>query len=80
MKLPRDISGKDLIKALEDLGYRIIRQKGSHVYLTIVYDGEHHIAVPLHNPLKLGTLAGILNDVAQHLNVSKAELIKKMFG
>ena len=80
MKLPRDISGKELIKALELLGYIAVRQKGSHVYLTSKQSGEHHIAVPLHNPLKLGTLMGILNDVATHYNITRAEMTQKMFG
>ena len=80
MKLPRDISGKELIKALELLGYIVVRQKGSHAYLTSKHDGEHHIAVPLHNPIKLGTLMGILNDVASHNKVTRAEITKKMFG
>jgi predicted RNA binding protein YcfA (HicA-like mRNA interferase family) len=53
VKLPRDISGKELVKALERQGYKGVRHKGSHVYLTIVLEHEHHLAVPLHNPLSL---------------------------
>ena len=30
MKLPRDISGNDLAKALVRLGYHVTRQTGSH--------------------------------------------------
>lgn len=80
MKLPRDTSGKELIKALEGLGYSVVRQKGSHVYLTITHNGEHHIAVPLHNPLRLGTFAGILNDVAFHFKITRSELVERIFG
>ena len=42
MKLPRDVSGTDLIKALKKLGYTITRQKGSHVRITTQSNGEHH--------------------------------------
>lgn len=79
MKLPRDISGKELIKALESLGYVVTRQRGSHVYLVAKDQEEHHIAVPLHSPLKIGTLMGILNDVALHLKIPRSELTERLF-
>jgi len=34
MRLPRDLSGKDLIKALDKLGYEVTRQSGSHIRLS----------------------------------------------
>jgi predicted RNA binding protein YcfA (HicA-like mRNA interferase family) len=53
VKLPRDISGKDLIKALSRLDYEVTRQTGSHVRLTTQRNGEHHITVPAHDPIKI---------------------------
>jgi predicted RNA binding protein YcfA (HicA-like mRNA interferase family) len=50
MRIPRDLSGADLIKRLERLGYEISRQTGSHVRLTSRRDGEHHVTVPKHDP------------------------------
>jgi predicted RNA binding protein YcfA (HicA-like mRNA interferase family) len=50
---------------LQHLGYTIVRQKGSHVRLCHSGPPEHLITVPLHNPLKTGTLHGILAEVAQ---------------
>ena len=80
MKLPRDLSGKDLVKALERLGYAVVRQKGtSHCYLTHIASG-HHVAIPLHDWLKIGTLSGILGDVAEHLDTTKEELVERLFG
>jgi predicted RNA binding protein YcfA (HicA-like mRNA interferase family) len=72
----KQISGKQLIKALEKQSYFITRQKGSHVRLTKT-DGNqtHHITIPEHSPLKIGTLHGILKDIANHLQISKNELI-----
>jgi len=79
MKLPRDISGVDLIKALKNLGYEVTRQTGSHIRLTTTEGGEHHVTIPQHDPLRVGTLAGILNDVAAHFGLSRDELIRKIF-
>lgn len=42
MKLPRDVSGTQLVKALRVLGYEVSRQRGSHVRLTTQRGGEHH--------------------------------------
>lgn len=69
MKLPRDLTGQELAKALEKRGYSITRQTGSHIRLSTEREGEHHVTVPAHDPIKVGTLNGILRDVAayQHL-------------
>ena len=80
MKLPRDVSGADLAKRLGRLGYEITRQTGSHLRLTIIDRGQHHVTIPNHDPLKVGTLAGILNDVTTHLEISRDELIQRLFG
>ena len=65
MKLPRGVRADRVIRALERLGYGVIHQKGSHLRLR--HDGPplHTITVPMHNPLKTGTLHGILSEVAQ---------------
>jgi predicted RNA binding protein YcfA (HicA-like mRNA interferase family) len=80
MKLPRDLTGAQLIKALELLGYQATRQAGSHVRLACQQPKEHHITVPLHDPLRIGTLAAILADVASHRDMTRDGLIQKMFG
>ncbi|MGH8514909.1 MAG: type II toxin-antitoxin system HicA family toxin, partial [Gammaproteobacteria bacterium] len=41
------------------VGYRVTRQSGSHLRLTIDSPTQHHITVPAHDPLKVGTLAAI---------------------
>ncbi|HEX4600834.1 MAG TPA: type II toxin-antitoxin system HicA family toxin [Gemmatimonadales bacterium] len=43
MKLPRDLSGRDLARALKVLGYEITRETGSHLRLTTQERGEHHV-------------------------------------
>jgi len=53
-----------VVRALEKAGYEVIRQKGSHVRLRHPGPPAHAITVPMHNPLKTGTLHGILAEVA----------------
>lgn len=65
MKFPRGVSADRLIRALEPLGYQVIRQKGSHIRLLHEGPPMHAITVPRHNPLKMGTLHGILSEVAR---------------
>ena len=80
MKLPRDLSGRDLVQALGSLGYKITRQSGSHLRLTTDEPGEHHITIPNHDLLRIGTLAAVLNDVANHHQLSRDALLAKLFG
>ena len=80
MKLPRDVSGADLAKRLVRLGYQVTRQTGSHLRLTTSERGQHHVTIPGHDPLKVGTLAGILGDVAAHFGISRDELIQRLWG
>ena len=80
MKLPRDASGADLAKRLGRLGYEVTRQTGSHLRLTTSERGRHHLTIPNHDPLKVGTLAGILGDVAAHFQISRDELTQRLFN
>jgi predicted RNA binding protein YcfA (HicA-like mRNA interferase family) len=78
-KLPRDISGRQLARALSKYGYQITRQTGSHLRLTTTTNGEHHVTIPDHDQLKVGTLSGILGEVALHMESPKAEIVEKLF-
>jgi len=78
MKLPRDVSGDDLAKSLKVFGYEITRQTGSHYRVTTTQGGEHHVTIPRHDPLRVGTLASILDDVAEHFGISRGELISRI--
>ena len=79
MRLPRDLSGSDLAQALRKFGYSITRQAGSHLRLTTYEHGEHHLTIPLHTPLRIGTLSTILYDVAKHLELSREQLLEQLF-
>ena len=71
-KLPR-ISGKEAIRVLERLGFRQVRQRGSHVVLR---RGELGCAVPLHSELAVGTLRGALRQAG----VSPEEFVQEYQG
>jgi predicted RNA binding protein YcfA (HicA-like mRNA interferase family) len=58
-KIP-SVSFKKVIGALEKCGYKISRQKGSHIRMC--HDTESPITVPAHNPVARGTLRKILRD------------------
>lgn len=79
MKLPRDISASSLVKATRKLGYEVTRQSGSHIRLTTQENGQHHITIPNHDPIKIGTLAAILSDIAAHFNITREEILERIF-
>lgn len=67
-------------RRLGRLGYRKTRQTGSHIRLSVEFPNRvHHITVPDHDSLRVGTLSGILKDVAEHLGVPKSDLIRKLW-
>jgi predicted RNA binding protein YcfA (HicA-like mRNA interferase family) len=80
MRLPRDLAGDELAALLGRHGYEVTRQTGSHMRLTTTRQGEHHITIPRHRSLRLGTLSAILRDVAEHLGMSRQELMETLFG
>jgi len=76
MRLPRDLSGRDLIRGLRHLGYEQTRQVGSHVRLTTPQRGSHHVTIPMHDPVRVGTLSQIVRDVAEHMAIDRDEVIR----
>jgi predicted RNA binding protein YcfA (HicA-like mRNA interferase family) len=81
VKLPRDISGKELASLLRKVGYEVTRQTGSHLRLTSrTKNAEHHITIPAHSSLKVGTLSGILTDVAAYLEMDRTTLAENLFA
>jgi predicted RNA binding protein YcfA (HicA-like mRNA interferase family) len=79
MRLPREVSGVGLANALAAFGHEVTRQTGSHMRLTTSLNGEHHVTIPRHPSLRLGTLNGVLADVAGHLGMSRDELASRLF-
>ena len=77
-KLPV-ISGKKLISFLTEMGYRVVRQRGSHVRLEKSTEaGVHKITIPNHDPIAKGTLNDILTKVSVWNQMPKAKLIDRL--
>ena len=81
MRLPRDLGGTELAALLRRYGYEVTRQTGSHMRLTSrLRSTAHHVTIPRHEPLRVGTLSAILGDVASYLETSRSELAAELFG
>jgi len=81
MKIPRNINYKKLVKSLEKYGFKITRRTGSHIRLTAEIEGKvYHLTIPAHNPIKIGTLNSILDELSKILKIQKIELIKILFN
>jgi predicted RNA binding protein YcfA (HicA-like mRNA interferase family) len=80
MRLPRDISGKQLVSVLRRVRYEQTRQNGSHARLTHAGPPQHHVTVPMHDALRLGTLAAILAAVAEAQNMTVEKLALLLFS
>jgi predicted RNA binding protein YcfA (HicA-like mRNA interferase family) len=77
-KLPQ-ISGNQVAKLLESLGYEIIRQLGSHIRLRKSTPlGEHNITVPAHTIMAKGTLTDILNKISLWNNIPKEDVLRRL--
>jgi predicted RNA binding protein YcfA (HicA-like mRNA interferase family) len=80
MRIPRDFSGSELVKRLGRLGYAVTRQTGSHIRLTSQARGEHHVTIPNHDPLRIGTLASILDSVAAHHGMTRDAVVQQLLS
>ena len=80
MRLPRDLTGAQMMRALTKLGYSPTRQTGSHVRLTCESPVQHHVTVPMHDPFRIGTLAAVLSAVADAHGLTRDELLQRLFG
>ena len=78
MRLPRDVSGAALLRALRRLGYEVVRQRGSHVRITTQVNGEHHEVIPNHDAIRVKTLSSILKSIARHHGTSFAALRREL--
>lgn len=79
MKIPRDLSGAQLVKILcRDWGYRVVHQEGSHIILQTEEPSHQRLSIPNHNPVRVGTLNSIIRAVSQHKGVERQELLETL--
>ncbi len=80
MRLPRDITGRELADLLRrHFDYETVRQTDSHLRLATSMGGEHRVTVPVGGPVGAGTLAAVLSDVAEHQGMTRADLEGRLF-
>ncbi len=77
-RLPRDVTGEQLVKALQRLGYSVLRQTGSHIRMSSGRGGHDKLTIPFHKPLKVGTLSGILDEVAAQTGLTPDQLLETL--
>jgi predicted RNA binding protein YcfA (HicA-like mRNA interferase family) len=76
VKIPRDLSGREIAKALcKHWDYRQVHQEGSHIILQTDTPSHQRIPVPDHNTVRIGTLNSILRLVATHKGVDKQNVL-----
>ncbi len=82
MRMPRDLSGMELVTLLRRrYGYNLVRQRGSHMRLVSTIMGyEHYVSVPRHNPVRVGTLDEIIEQVSGYLGIGQDDLMRELFG
>ena len=56
------------------------RQTVSRMRLATQNQGEHHITIPRHDALRVGTVAAILAEVADHFGLSREALVERLFA
>lgn len=79
MKIPRDLSGSDLVKVLcRNYGYNRVNQVGSHIILQTETPVHHRIPIPDHSPLRVGTLNAILAAIARVHGITKDDILAKL--
>ena len=71
MKLPRDLSGDEVCRALRRMGFEFLRQSGSHRHYV---NGSLHPCVPMHRVVRPKTLQSILKQA----NISIEELLENL--
>jgi predicted RNA binding protein YcfA (HicA-like mRNA interferase family) len=72
-KLPQ-VSGKDTIKVLQKIGFKMLSQKGSHVKMVRRMDDQHQtVIIPMHKIIKRGTLR---NGILKPINLTVDQFVK----
>jgi predicted RNA binding protein YcfA (HicA-like mRNA interferase family) len=76
VKIPRDLSGREIVKALcKRWDYRQVHQEGSHIILQTATPSHQRLPIPDHSPVRIGTLNSILKMVSRHKGVDKQAVL-----
>ena len=79
MKVPRDLSGAQLVKVLcSHHGYNRVHQEGSHIIVQTSIPSHQRLSIPNHNPLRVGTLNAIARAVATHKGLDRQTVLDSL--
>jgi predicted RNA binding protein YcfA (HicA-like mRNA interferase family) len=79
VRIPRDVYGRDFANHLiRRWAFREVRQTGSHIILRTEEPSGLTVSVPAHKPLRVGTFGGLLDEIAEHKNVSPEDVLRKL--
>jgi predicted RNA binding protein YcfA (HicA-like mRNA interferase family) len=78
MRVPKGLRVSELVAKLEILGYRIVRERGSHITVKTAVNGEHALRIPDKSPVAPGTLRSILKLAAEHHKLDEHEILKQL--
>ena len=66
------LTGNELVKILNKCGFRVLRQKGSHVFLK--HDDRRATVVPVHKGQDIDR--GLLKKILKDINISTDEFVE----
>jgi predicted RNA binding protein YcfA (HicA-like mRNA interferase family) len=69
-RLPRKISGKDLLKVFQSLGFELVRQRGSHVFLR--HPDGRRLTIPVYDVVPVN----LLNWILAEAKITREEFLK----
>jgi predicted RNA binding protein YcfA (HicA-like mRNA interferase family) len=79
MKLPRNVSGDQFADHLcRRWDYKRVTQVGSHIMLRTEMPSGARQVIPAHNPMRIGTFAKILAQVAEHKGVTREDILRDL--
>ena len=80
MRLPRDLGAPNSLPSCVATATRSPVKQEAIRLTSRLKSTEHHVTIPRHEPLRVGTLSAILADVASYLETSRSELVADLFG
>ena len=76
----KNLSGQDVLKIFAKFGFEKVDQEGSHIRMTTRMRREHHVTVPDHKVLPLGTFRAIPREAACHFECTSEEILSRLLG
>lgn len=80
MRLPSNLTPRELVKLLETIDYVRIRQRSTHIRMRTERPSRHHVTIVDAKPIKVGTLRATLRLIANHRGQTVDQVAEELFG